>query len=288
MTTAAKDWASYEARLGRVTDYIYDHLDEEIDLGVLSDIACLSPWHWHRIYHAFHGETIAATVRRLRLHRAAGHLAEGDLPVAEVARRSGFGSVQAFTRAFGAAFGMPPAKFRDGGSHARFQPHQPRGDQPMYGIEIRPMPARTAVCVDHVGPYMDIGRAFATLHARLGAVGRLPAGAPMIGIYYDDPSAVPEPALRSRAGFLVDGMFPVEPPLAFTEVAAGPYAVLRYQGPYSDMKAAYRWLYGEWLVGSGREPGDAPVFEAYFNTPVDTPPTELLTEICLPLREEPS
>ena len=49
------------------------------------------------------------------------------------------------------------------------------------------------------------------------------------------------------------------------------------------MKAAYQWLYGEWLVRSGREPADAPVFEAYLNSPVDTPPTELLTEICLPL-----
>lgn len=285
---AAKDWASYEARLGRVTDYIYDHLDEEIDLAVLSDIACLSPWHWHRIYQAFHGETIAATVRRLRLQRAAGHLAEGALPIAEVARRSGFGSVQAFTRAFRAAFGMPPARFRDGGGPVRLQPHRPPGDPLMHDVEIRAMPARTAVCVDHVGPYMDIGRAFATLHARLGALDRLPAGAAMVGIYYDDPSAVPEPALRSRAGFLVDRLFPAEPPLAFTEVAAGPYAVLRYKGPYAHMRTAYGWLYGEWLVGSGREPADAPLLEAYLNAPVDTPPTELLTEICLPLKGEPS
>ncbi len=60
--------------------------------------------------------------------------------------------------------------------------------------------------------------------------------------------------------------------------------MLRHKGPYSDMKAAYDWLFGEWLVQSGREVADAPVPEDYLNNPRDVPPTELLTDICLPLK----
>jgi AraC family transcriptional regulator len=67
--------ARYEARLNRVLEHIYDHLDEPLDIDRLAEIACLSPYHWHRIYQAMHGETVASTVRRLRLHRAAGYLA---------------------------------------------------------------------------------------------------------------------------------------------------------------------------------------------------------------------
>ena len=48
----------YNDRLNRVTAYIYDHLDDEIDLNRLAEVACLSPYHWHRVYHALHGETI--------------------------------------------------------------------------------------------------------------------------------------------------------------------------------------------------------------------------------------
>ena len=114
--------ASHEARLGRVTAYIYDHLEDEIDLQRLAGIACLSPWHWHRIYHAIQGETIAATVKRLRLHRAAGYLAQTDLPIETIAGKAGYGSVQAFTRRFKADYGLPPAQFRKNGSHARFRP----------------------------------------------------------------------------------------------------------------------------------------------------------------------
>ena len=38
-----------------------------------------------------------------------------------------------------------------------------------------------------------------------------------------------------------------------------------------------------WLVQSGREAADAPVFEEYLNSPKDTAPADLVTEICLPL-----
>jgi AraC family transcriptional regulator len=36
---------SYASRLTRVSSYIHDHLDEELSLDVLADIACLSPYH---------------------------------------------------------------------------------------------------------------------------------------------------------------------------------------------------------------------------------------------------
>jgi Transcriptional regulator containing an amidase domain and an AraC-type DNA-binding HTH domain len=81
--------ARYESRLGRVLDHIYDHLDDPLDIDRLADIACMSPYHWHRIYQAMYGETVATTVRRLRLHRAAGYLANGSMPIAEIAERSG-------------------------------------------------------------------------------------------------------------------------------------------------------------------------------------------------------
>ncbi len=69
---------SYEARINRVTAYIYEHLDEPLDLERLADVAAMSPWHWHRVYSAMRGETVAATVRRLRLMRAANELANGS------------------------------------------------------------------------------------------------------------------------------------------------------------------------------------------------------------------
>ena len=64
----------YIRRFTRVIEYIYANLDEDPDLPTLAEVAALSPSHWHRIWQATYGESIFATVKRLRLHRAAGDL----------------------------------------------------------------------------------------------------------------------------------------------------------------------------------------------------------------------
>jgi AraC family transcriptional regulator len=50
------------------------------------------------------------------------------------------------------------------------------------------------------------------------------------------------------------------------------------------MRAACDWLFGQWLPSFGRDAADAPVFQDYLNSPRDTPPTELRTDIYLQLR----
>lgn len=60
-------------------------------------------------------------------------------------------------------------------------------------------------------------------------------------------------------------------------------AAMLFTGPYSGLKAAYDYLYGDWLPSSGREMRDAPSYEVYLNSPMDTAPEDLLTEICVPL-----
>jgi AraC family transcriptional regulator len=275
--------AGYEERIGRVIAYVFDHLDDELDLNRLADIACLSPHHWHRVYTAMRGETIAATVKRLRLSRAAALLAQTSLSVDTIARRSGYPNVQSFTRIFKAAYGMPPAMYRKQGTHMQFHSTSNGRHDVMYDITIKTVPPMTAITVEHIGPYMEIGRAFDTLFGVLATRKLIGADPRMVAIFYDDSTTVPAAKLRSRAGVVTDNSIAVDAPLALTTIAGGEYAVLRHKGHYADMKAAYGWLYGTWLPQSGRAPGSAPAWEEYLNSPRDTAPTELLTNICLPL-----
>src|SRR3954469_18997591 len=97
---AARTVEDYAQRVERVHAYLAAHLDRDVDLDRLAGIACFSSFHFHRIYHALQGETVAESVRRMRLHRAALDLIEGALPVARIAARAGYGSQAAFTRAF--------------------------------------------------------------------------------------------------------------------------------------------------------------------------------------------
>jgi AraC family transcriptional regulator len=280
----AHGWTDYQERLGRVIAYIHDHLAEELRLEQLAEVAHLSPFHWHRVYHAMHGETIAVTVRRLRLQRACAYLANSDLPVAQIARKCGYPTSQSFARAFRADYGVSPVQYREHGSHTVFRagPSQPQAAG--YTVEIREVPRVRLAGIDHKGSYMEVGKAFETAYTRLAAQGLAQAGMRWLAVYYDDPFAVPEAQLWSRAGLSLPPGALAQPPLVPFELGGELCAVLRHQGPYATMRAAYQWLYGQWLVQSGREPANLPVFEEYLNNPRGTAPSQLLTDIHLPLK----
>ena len=277
-------WTLYESRLRRVSAYIHGHLDEELDMERLAEIACMSSYHWHRIYRAIYGETAAATIKRLRLHRAAADLARTDLDVGHIAKRSGYPNLQSFNRIFKSVYGMPPARYRKEGSHTIFEPASQGRITAMFDVTLRTIPSIALIGVAHSGSYMDISRAFETLFGTLHARGQARPDMRMIGVYLDDPDIVPAEKLRSYACIAASAEMPAEEPLERRILDGGDYAVLRHKGPYADMYQAYQWLYGVWLPASGRQLRDALMFEEYLNNPREVPPTELLTDIYMPLQ----
>ncbi|PZM13133.1 AraC family transcriptional regulator [Rhizobium tubonense] len=278
-------WALYETRLRRVSAYIHEHLDEELDMDRLAEIACMSSYHWHRIYRAIYGETLAATVKRLRLHRAAGDIVRTDLAVSKIARRSGYPNLQSFNRIFKSVYGMPPARYRKEGSHRIFEPNENGKANAMFDVTLRTIPAVDLIGIPHIGSYMQISQAFEILGGTLNARGLISPDMKMIGVYLDDPDIVPAEKLRSFACVTGGSEVPAEPPLVRRAIEGGEYAVLRHKGPYADMHKAYQWLYAEWLPASGRQLRDSVMFEDYINNPRDVGPTELLTDIYMPLQK---
>ncbi len=84
--------------------------DAQMKLAELADVACLSLFHFIRLYQGAVGETPQATLRRLRLEAARQRLmADPGLSVTEVAFDSGYDSSQAFTRAYRRQFGTVPS-----------------------------------------------------------------------------------------------------------------------------------------------------------------------------------
>lgn len=76
---------------------------------------------------------------------------------------------------------------------------------------------------------------------------------------------------------------PIAAPLTTVLLPATRVAALTFRGPYGGLPAGYTQLLGVWLPASGEVTADPPMYEIYLNTPMDTAPADLLTEICLPL-----
>jgi AraC-like DNA-binding protein len=99
------------ARRVRVaTSYLHANLHRAVGVAEAARAACLSPFHFHRLFAAFHGTTPHQYLTRLRLERARTLLLRGDATVVDVALECGFESVGSFTTLFKRTFGTTPGK----------------------------------------------------------------------------------------------------------------------------------------------------------------------------------
>lgn len=289
----------YKKRLVRVLVHIQQHLDDPLPLSELAALACLSPCHFHRIFSGMVGESVHAHVRRLRLERAAGQLQRETYPVVEIALRAGFETHEAFTRAFRQSFNSSPSEYRkkhrrpallpalskihysDGHPLQAFRSARPSPS--IVNVKIISLPPMRVAFIRHVGPYGEVGPVWDRLCAALGSQGLLGPDAKILGLSHDDPCITAPDKLRYDACVTVGESFTPSGEIGVQVIPGGDYAVLTHFGPYARLNDTYTRLIGEWLPRSGRELRSASCFEIYLNTPENTEPEELLTDIHAPL-----
>jgi AraC-like DNA-binding protein len=98
-------------RLSRGRDFLLSCASDPIQLKDMASAACLSPFHFHRVFKRVFGETPHRYLTRHRLQRAAKLLRQTNLSVTEICFRAGFESLASFSRLFRSEYGVAPSKF---------------------------------------------------------------------------------------------------------------------------------------------------------------------------------
>lgn len=101
-----------ERAFQRVHAYMVLHLGEDISLAALAAAACISRFHFARLFRARTGFSPMAYVMHLRLERAREMLAREDHCIADTAATLGFYDQSHFARTFRRVHGIPPQVFR--------------------------------------------------------------------------------------------------------------------------------------------------------------------------------
>ncbi|MFW5426156.1 MAG: GyrI-like domain-containing protein [Methylophagaceae bacterium] len=283
---------NYRRRLSKVIDYIHDHLDGDLSVNVLADVAIMSPYHFHRVYRELVQETVNATIRRLRLQSAAVELIRSNQAVSRIAKQVSYGSTEAFSRAFTQQFSETPTEYREARQSQQntlepfiaMLPQQSKEYDIMYSVEMMKLGANNLVGYKHQGDYMEIGSVFEKLFIYAASRQIIDENTRSFGIYYDDPLTVAKGELRSMACITTEENIVLESSntLEKIQIPAGKYATVLFKGSYAELEQPYNWFFGKWLPNSGYEAADFPPFEEYLNDPKDTAPNELLTRIhCL-------
>jgi len=95
-------------RLGIATSYLHANSDRGVTVAEAARAACLSPFHFHRLFTRFHGVTPHRYLNRLRLDRARALLRSSDRSVIDVAAECGFESLGSFSTLYKRTFGIAP------------------------------------------------------------------------------------------------------------------------------------------------------------------------------------
>jgi AraC family transcriptional regulator len=292
-------WNDYQERMLRVLTHIQEHLDEALELEELARVACFSSFHFHRVFAAMTGETIADHVRRLRLERAAMELRSGAKQVIQVALDAGYEAHAAFTRAFKAAYGVAPAVFRRATgpiatlaapSGVHFRPGFPLTTFNTNHITTKVMkvitrkikPMRVAY-LRHVGPYENVKQTWFDLMARLSGDKQVRKHSVFIGMGRDNPSVTPALELRYDACITVEEEYKPRKPVKAQTIVGGDYAVAK-NCPVGKIKDAFQYLYGKWLARSLRELRPAPSFMVFVRARDRVAPGKQRVDIYMPLQ----
>lgn len=297
--------SEYARRMHRVLEHIDRHLDESLDLDALARVANFSSFHFHRLFAAWMGETLGEYLRRRRIEVGALRLvSQPRVPVLQIALSVGFGSSEAFARAFKMRFGNTPTAWRSAEQRQHDQAVRKR-DQ----VERKPDQAdamraaddgnmkNTSIALNvklvdrqpvtvaylrHVGPYgREISDFWMDTVAPWMQTNNL-FGRPRYGISHDESGITAPDKLRYDAAVEVPSDFSGTGPYMTTVIPGGKYAAGHFKGTVSEIESAWRSMLREWLPDSGIQLDSRPFFEYYSTEAAYDPETGVFEcDICI-------
>lgn len=101
-----------QKRMNTATDYIYSFYDKDISLDELAQAACLSKFHFLRLFKIAYGATPHQFITSVKIERAKALLKNQQDDVNVIAKNLGFDSASSFSRSFFNQVKMYPSQFR--------------------------------------------------------------------------------------------------------------------------------------------------------------------------------
>jgi AraC family transcriptional regulator len=248
--------------------YIESHFKDDVTLDAVAVIAGVSPFHLTRAFRFATGYSVMRYVRSRRLTEAARALADNEGDILDIALTYGYGSHEAFTRAFREQFGVTPQQVR-----------RQRSTQNLDLLEAIRMNGTSNARMDepriveeHALLIAGIAKTHRGTNAGMPAqwqefvpyLGHIPGqrGASTFGVLYNDA----EGSIDYLTGVEVSDFSALPAEFAHLRIPARRYAAFAHPGHVSTIGSTWKAIWSEWFPRSGCEAADAPMLERYAAT----------------------
>ena len=298
--------SDHAARIHRVVEHIDRNLDQALTLPGIAAVANFSPYHFHRIFAAWMGETLGDYIRRRRVETGALRLvSQPRTTVLAVALSVGFGSAESFTRAFRSRFGSSPSAWRRAARAARGRESNPGQTERKHDQEVRAdagysrtVPQREALMnvklmdrapvhvayLTYVGEFGEPVSRFWQERAYPWMLTNNLVGRPRYGVSHDDPTITASDKTRYDAAVEVERAFSGTGDYHESDLPGGRFACVAFEGTATDISEAWARLLRDWLPDSGLQLDARPFYEYYATTDRFDSRTGVFTcTLCIPV-----
>ena len=291
----------YIERINRVLDYIELNLENKIILDELAKVACLSKYHFHRIFYSFTNEPLYSFINRLRVERAATLFLTRKNTITDIAFSCGFNDSATFSRAFKKNFKISALEWR---KKKNSKIHQDFKRKPLYScnsntteeriiktiaIKEKLLQETHVVYIRHTGSYAGNSKLFHSLHKKLmdwaapqGLV-NYPATKDII-IYHDPMGITDNDKLRISVGITVSADVVVNGEIGKLVISKGRYLICGFELKNEEYGKAWTHVFRNIIPQRGIAPNDGYCFEMYpyncYNKENDT----TAVDICVPIK----
>ncbi|MBI9107943.1 MAG: AraC family transcriptional regulator [Spirochaetales bacterium] len=272
--------SDYIERINKVIDYIELNLTSDIQLDDLAQIACLSKFHFHRIFYSFTNESLYSFLIRLRTERSATLLLSQKKSITDIAFSCGFNDSATFSRAFKKQFGMSASEWKKKKNSKIHQDHKIKSSY-IVGMNIEqnrflePLKVKEKYLNDmhiayirHIGFYAGDSKLFQSLYKKLikwaepAGVVNYPETKDVV-IYHDSIGITENDKLRISVGITVPENTKVAGEIGSLCISKGRYISCRFEVYNNEYGSAWTQVFRNILPQRGLQPDDGYCFELY-------------------------
>ncbi len=271
---------NYYQNIERAIIYIEGNLISKLNLEDVASAACLSKFHFHRLFKLLIGDTVSEYIRKRRLYNASQDLIYSDKKISEIAYDYQFESHEAFTRSFQSIFNTTPKKYRENRiERVVYEKQKVQNDKLLHiigGISKNPVIkeihdiklAGYSITTSVEMNKIEIPAVWQLFNKTKKDIEKVHPDKVTIGVFssktdFDLDNFSSDTEVTYTLGLRVEQFSKIPEGMQTMIIPKAKYAVFTHKGGFEKLRLSYVYVYGTWLQKSKCELSGNPGFEWY-------------------------
>ncbi|WP_459211511.1 AraC family transcriptional regulator [Aquimarina rhabdastrellae] len=293
----------HAGRINKVFEYIDENLNKDLSLKIISEIACFSPFHFHRIFKILTKETLNTYVNRLRIEKSVTDLLYKSSTISEIAFKYGYSDKASYSKSFKKFYGVNPTDFKRQNT-SRYAPikYPKKKDNKAYPtyekylsnidtlldwlennakIEVKKMPKMNLAYISSLGKQHP-SSTFNKLIKWVLSKGILNKKESLLTIYHENLKITEANKIRIQRCLLLEEPLKGEGQIGTTSIEEGKCVIGSLEISLDEFEKSWAALF-IWLDKNGFKRAERSPFEIYHNKPTEHPENKSIVDICIPI-----